>query len=130
MPRALSEDIRQRIIKYHNDGLTPTEIAKHLLICVRTVSRIKKLYSETGCVKAKPHSKTNKKRVFLKDANELLKFVHDNPELSGKDIATHFGCSPALICMRLGEAKITYKKRPLFTKSKASKKGRNSKENF
>ena len=119
MPKALSEDIRERIISYSEKGLMPSEIADKLLICVRTVNRIKKLYRETGSVKAKAYPKTNAKRIFLKDENELAQFVAENPDLSGKEIAAHFGCSSALICIRLSEAKITYKKRLLFTKNKA-----------
>ena len=122
MARALSNDMRQRIISYNESGLTPTEIAKRLLICVRTVSRIKKLYRETGSLAVKKHPKISKKRVFLKDPKELVQFVHDNPDLSGKEIAAHFGCSPALICVRLREANITYKKNLYLQRTKHPKK--------
>lgn len=122
MARALSHDMRQRIIRYNERGLRPTEIAKRLLICVRTVSRIKKLYRETGSFAVKKHPKINKKRVFLKDPKELVQFVHDNPELSGKEIAAHFGCSPALICIRLREANITYKKNIYLQRTKRPQK--------
>jgi transposase len=48
MPRSLSKDLRKRIIAGKEEGKSHAEIARQMRVSVSTVTRLLKLYRETG----------------------------------------------------------------------------------
>jgi transposase len=122
MPKALSEDIRERIIYFYEEGISIKDTAERLHISCSSVDRIRRKYKATGSFKEKERSHSGRPRQLVPDLNILREFVKNNPELSGKDMAEYFKCSASLICIRLGEARITYKKNLYLQRTKRQKK--------
>ena len=122
MAKALSKDIRDRIITYYNDKVSIRDTAQFLQVSKSSVDRIRRLYRETGSYVEKSRSHTGRKREILTDLNALKAFVKETPDMSGVDMAKHFGCSAVIIGRRLAEAGFTYKKNIYLQRAECSKK--------
>ena len=54
MPRPISNEKRADIVKHIQSGESKEDVAKWLLVTLRTINRVMKRYRETGCHKALP----------------------------------------------------------------------------
>ena len=73
-----------------------------------------KKYDETGDIKPKVRVKNNKKV----NPDELKAYVEEHPDAFQYEIAEHFNCTQAWICVLLKELGFTLKKRRNATENK------------
>jgi transposase len=103
---ALSEDLRERVMSYTDNGHTYREASAHFLISERSVCRWSQLRRKRGNLKAilvprSPHKLPDK---------ELLEYVEAHPDAFLREIAEHFHCCTAGVYKALKRLKVTYKK--------------------
>ena len=121
---AYSNDLRERVLKYVENGSSKTEAAGIFGVCLKTIWN--------WIERKKQGDISPKKKVVLPkkiDCECLFQFVKTNPDAYLREIAEEFGVTiPAVFyaCKRL---KITLKKKATFTKSVMKKRERRLKKN-
>ena len=89
MPRIVSEEAKQLIIKWYLEGKTVTEFSKLSGRPWSTVKSIIKKYTETGKVENQ-YTGGRKKIMTSRDRNTLVRIVKDQPTAKTKNIITEF----------------------------------------
>lgn len=110
--KAYSQDLRDRAIKLHKDGLSSISISILLNIGYSAILRWVKCYKETGDYSSKQHLNPGRKRRFT-DKEAVIKYLDENPNALALEIRD--AVAPELPISTFKDAlswmKITYKKR-------------------
>jgi len=77
MPKPLSEDLRQRVIDYYNEGLIQRKIAEILKVSTSFVSRLIKRYKIDKTIKPKIPTLTRPRKC---DYEKARKYIEVNPD--------------------------------------------------
>jgi len=64
MPKAYGEDLRWRIIYYHMDGFSDSEIAERLYMGVSTVKKVKRIFQQWAVVMHLFKGNPGRRKVF------------------------------------------------------------------
>lgn len=112
-----SIDLRERVIKFIEDGGSKTEATRIFAVCRDTIYGWLKKKAEKGTLKDDP-PKRNWKKI---DPSALLAYVEQNPDLTLAEYGNHFGASSPSVHKALKKLKITRKKRPHSTKNEMKK---------
>lgn len=110
--KAYSQDLRDRAIRLHKDGLSSIDISILLNIGYSAILRWVKSYKETGDYSSKQHLNPGRKRRFT-DKEAVIKYLDKNPNALASEIRD--AVAPELPISTFKDAlswmKITYKKR-------------------
>lgn len=113
-----SRDLREQAVRYRQAGHSARETAEAFGTSEDTIYRWEKQFDETGDLSTK---KRVRKRVKVAP-DELRKYVDENPDKLQLEIAEHFSVTPAAICKRMKQLKITRKKRRQPIKSRTRRR--------
>ena len=102
MPAPLSNDIRERVVRYRQQyGGTYEYIAEALGIGRASVSRILRLHRETGAVAPKPPTGGFSRGLDEAAVDELIDMLRKEPDLTLDRLADQWACEhPELACSR------------------------------
>ena len=114
MARAYSNDLRERVIKSYEAGLSKKEIIDIFIIGSDTLNRWIRKYKETGSTEPCKRTKYRAKK-FSDDA--LLEHVKKNPSATLEERAIFFSVKHQSVYSRMKALGITRKKR-LFSMRK------------
>lgn len=112
-----SIDLRERVIKFIEEGGSKTEAARIYAVCRDTIYDWLKKKTENGTL-----SDASPKRKWKKiEPSALLAYVEENPDFTLSEYGKFFGASNPSVHAALKKLKITRKKRPLSTKNEMKK---------
>jgi len=107
-----SRDLRERAIKYVEQGGSIKEACVLFEVSRSSFQRWRGLKNTTGSLKSKSRIKSP-----YKIDNELLKaYISEHPDAYLNEIASHFNVTSPCISIALKRLKITRKKSPYFIK--------------
>lgn len=107
MSQAYSQDLRERVIKNYEIGISKQNIIAIFHIGMDTLNRWIRLYRDTGSVSPKIRT-VYRKRKFSDD--ELLKYIELNPSATLEEIGRQFSVKPSSVHVRLHALNVTRKK--------------------
>jgi len=113
---AYSEDLRERVIAYLEEGHSQEETRIIYKVGVSTIKRWLALLSETGSLEKRSLDRSPRK--FISD--KLNTYIEENPNALLKDVAHQFGGTATGAFHALNREKITLKKR-LYTTRKETR---------
>ncbi len=88
MPKALSMDLRKRVVAAYETGKgTQEEVARQFSIGVATLVRLVSLKRKPGKLEPKPHAGGQKPRLTEADLDELKDVVKEKPDLTRAEFA-------------------------------------------
>jgi transposase len=119
--KALSIDLRERIVRFVKDGGTKADAARNFNICWRTAQRYCKA-DKAGCLA--PKRRPGRKRTFESESLRLA--VARNNDATLKEHAKVFGVSHNAIWKRLRQMAITLKKNSCVTPRGTRRRGGSS----
>jgi transposase len=90
MPRPLSKDLRKRIIAGKEEGKSHAEIAGQMQVCVSTVTRLLRLYRETGRYEVKASRAGRKPRLDEECLQRIAKRIGEQPDITLKELIEAF----------------------------------------
>ena len=122
MPKPLSEDLRQRVIDYCNEGLIQKRIADILKVSTSFVSRLIKRYKEEKTIKPKKPQIT---RPFKLNYEKVITYIQNNPDKTLKEVGKEFNVSDVAILYIFKKLGITNKKKTLDTLKEIKKREKN-----
>ena len=132
--KAVSLDLRERIIKAREDGLTQTQIAERLYVGRTTVQKILRQWRDTGSLEPAP--RPGRPRGVDADGEQRLRAeLAERPDATLQELRDHCGldCSTTSVFRALGRMRQTRKKRsssppngtvPISSKNGAIGRGR------
>ena len=107
-----SKDLRQRAIKYVEQGGSIKEACILFEVSRSSFQRWRNLKTTTGSLTHKSRTKS----PYKIDNEELKTYVNTHPDAYLNEIAAHFGVTAPCISIGLKRLKITRKKSPFFIK--------------
>jgi transposase len=113
MAKALSMDLRERIIRAFNRGEgCRAEIARRFGVCDRTVARLIRLHHETGSVSPRPHGGGNPALFSGEKLQRLRALVAEHPDATLEELRDMSGvsCSVVTVHNTLKRLKLPRKK--------------------
>lgn len=123
MAKAYSNDLRERVIKSYESGISKGEILNIFIISLDTLNRWIRKYKETGSVEPYKRTKYRAKK-FSDDA--LLEDVLKNPSATLEERAMLFSVKYQSVYARMKALGITRKKRLSSMRKETRRKGMNS----
>lgn len=123
MAKAYSNDLRERVIKSYESGVSKEEIINIFIIGMDTLNRWIRKYKETGSVEPCKRTKYRAKK-FSDEA--LLEHVMKNPSSTLEERAIFFSVKHQSIYARMKKLGMTRKKRLFSMKKETRRKGMNS----
>jgi transposase len=113
MPKPISNEKRADIIRHIQAGERKEDIAKWLLITLRTVNRVLKRYNETGSYLALPNAGGQKPLITEEAMNQVAQKVKEVPDMTLLELIDEFNLpfSESALSRRLTRLGFTYKKR-------------------
>ena len=102
-----SEDARELVLKYRDNGHTLVETYKEFGISITTIRDWEHLRANNGSLAKRELNRGAK----TYNPEKLQAYVDENPDAFLKEIAEHFGGSISGAFYALEREKITYKKR-------------------
>ena len=123
MAKAYSNDLRERVIKIYESGISKGEILNIFIISLDTLNRWIRKYKETGSVEPCKRTKY-RERKFSDEA--LLEDVLKNPSATLEERAMLFSVKHQSVYARMKALGITRKKRLSSMKKETRRKGMNS----
>ena len=108
MPNGYSNDLRERVLSYYDDGHTQNETCEVFDIGRRTLNRWLKLRRDTGSAHLRP--RPARRRSAKIEEPKLREYIKMHPDAYLREIAEVFGVTDVAIlyaCRRFG---ITRKK--------------------
>jgi transposase len=124
----LPEKVRAAIVRaFHEQGMSYEEIAKLLDVGEATVSRVLRLYRETGSVAPRPRGGGNFSPIANQVAGELMKLISDRPDATVPELTEEFrsrtgiSTSRSSVLRALHRLGFTRKKSPLSPKSETGR---------
>jgi transposase len=120
--RPVSYEVRELIIKHHEKGEKPEDIAKIIFRGVATVYRIIKLHKESGDVKCKKHGGNNHK-ITPKQEKQILELYKEKPDNTLNNTIEELGLSvtESGLSRFLAKLGLSYKKRHFTQTGKKEK---------
>jgi transposase len=112
-----SEDARELVLKYRDNGHTLDETQKEFGISISTIRDWECLRANNGSLAKRELNRSA--RIYK--PKELQPYVDENPDAFLKEIAEHFGGSVTGAFYALEREKITYKKKTVTTKNETKK---------
>lgn len=107
MAKAYSQDLRERVIKSYESGMSKQEIINIFIIGLDTLNRWIRKYKETGSVA--PYKRTKYRAKKFSD-EALLEHVMKNPSATLEERAIFFSVKHQSIYTRMKALGITRKK--------------------
>jgi len=107
MSKAYSKDLRERVIKNYEEGMTKEKLIEIFQIGISTLNRWIRNYRETGNVEARKRNRYRKRKV---EDEDLKKYVEAHPSATLEQMAKHFKVRAVSIWQRLKKLGITRKK--------------------
>jgi transposase len=94
-------------------GESKQDIAKWLLICVRTVTRVYNKYLQTGTYQPQPLNCGRKPKVTNQTMTDIVTKIKQQPDITLNELIEEFDLkiSQATLCKRLKKLGLTFKKR-------------------
>jgi transposase len=123
MAKAYSNDLRERVIKSYESGVSKKEIISIFMIGTDTLNRWIRKYKETGSIEPCKRTKY-RARKFSDEA--LREHVLRNPSATLEERALFFYVKHQSVFSRMKSLGITRKKRRFSTKKEMRKKEMNS----
>ena len=117
-----SKDLRERAVKYRQEGHTLEETGKVFGVGRATVGEWVKKYEATGDLSNKELHRKAKKLP----PEQLRAYVAEYPDAYQREIGEAFGCSDRAVSKALDRLKITRKKRTTGIRNKKRKKSRST----
>jgi transposase len=113
MPKPISNEKRADIIKHMQAGESKEDIAKWLLITVKTVKRVWKRYQSTGSYEAMPNGGGRKPLVDDETMNRVVSKIKEVPDITLLELIEEFNLpfTESALCRRLIKRDLTFKKR-------------------
>jgi transposase len=113
MPKPISNEKRDTIIKHIQAGENKEDIAKWLFICKRTITRVYNKYQKTGTYKPEPLNCGRKPKITSQTMDNILTKIKQQPDITLKELIEEFDLkiSQAALCKRLIKLGLTFKKR-------------------
>ena len=121
--KPISNDKREAIIKHKQAGKSEDDIAKWLLISVKTVQRIWKQYNETGSYEPRPLNNGRPPLVSAETMDKVVAKIKEVPDMTLRELIDEFdlGISEAALCKRLKKRNLSFKKRLSIQMDKSGK---------
>ena len=113
MAKALSVDLRQRIVDAFNRGEgCRAEIARRFGVCAPTVARLVRLHQETGSVAPRPHAGGNAPAFSGEKLERLRALVAQHPDATLEELRDRSGvaCTVVTVHNTLKRLKLRRKK--------------------
>jgi transposase len=123
MAKAYSNDLRERVIKSYESGISKGEIINIFIISLDTLNRWIRKYKETGSVE--PYKRTKYRAKKFSD-EALLEDVLKNPSATLEERAMLFSVKHQSVYARMKALGITRKKRLSSMRKETRRKGMNS----
>lgn len=114
MPKAYSEDLRQRVLDFLAEGGRPLEAVRQFKVCRGSVY-LWRQQAKAGRKKAFPQGR--KRGVSKVAAGPLKDYIKEHPDQTLAEIGECFGVSGVMIWKRLKQLNYTFKKRAFSTKN-------------
>ena len=113
MPRPISNDKREAVVKHIQAGESKKDVAKWLFITLRTVDRIMKRYNETGSYEALPNAGGQKPLITEEVMSQVVSKIKEVPDMTLLELIEEFDLpfSESALSRRLTRLGLTYKKR-------------------
>jgi len=113
MAKAISSEKRAAIVKHMQSGEDKKDIAKWLLVHVRTVTRVWNKYQSTGSYEATPANSGRKPLVSEETMEQVVSKIKEIPDTTLQELIDEFdlGISQSALCKRLIRLGLTFKKR-------------------
>jgi len=113
MPKPISNEKRDTIIKHIQAGESKEDIAKWLFICKRTITRVYNKYQKTGTYKPEPLNCGRKPKITNQTMDNILTKIKQQPDITLNELIEEFDLkiSQAALCKRLIKLGLTFKKR-------------------
>jgi transposase len=110
MPRAYSQDLRDRVLAAYDRGMETKPIADLFAVSPSWARRVKQRRRETGQTSARPVGSPG---VIKVDRARLTQLVREDPDATLEELRDRLGirCAPSTICMALQALGFTRKKR-------------------
>lgn len=107
MAKAYSNDLRERVMKSYEAGMSKESIVKIFIISLDTLNRWIRKYKETGSVE--PYKKTKHRAKKFSDES-LAEHVMKNPSATLEERANFFSVKHQSVYARMKSLGITRKK--------------------
>jgi len=113
MPKPISNEKRNAIVKHIQAGESKQDIAKWLSICTRTATRVYNKYLQTGTCKPEPLNCGRKPKVTNQTMTAIVEKIKQQPNITLNELIEEFDLkiSQAALCKRLKKLDLTFKKR-------------------
>jgi transposase len=123
MAKALSADVRAKIVRHKQNGENNANISKWLLVCERSIERVWKRFSETGSFDALPQNSGRKPMVSDEIMQKIFDKIKQQPDETLQELVDEFdlNISISALCRKLQKSGLTYKKRRYFQAHKSAK---------
>ncbi|CAK8716676.1 Transposase [Candidatus Electronema aureum] len=119
MAKAYSNDLRKRVIKSYESGISKEEILDIFIISLDTLNRWIRKYKETGSVE--PYKRTKYRAKKFSD-EALLEHVLKNPSATLEERAMFFSVKHQSVYTRMKALGITRKKKISSMKKETKRK--------
>jgi transposase len=116
MTRALSNDLRERVVAMTRDGHSCRNVAKRFGVSVASVVRWSQLFRANGSVAPKPH-RPRRRLVLLPERDWVLARVAAQPDLTVRALRVELAergvrASYGAVWRFLAAERLTFKKKP------------------
>ena len=103
MAKPISNDKREAIVKHMQAGESKEDIAKWLLIHIRTVTRVWNKYNATGSYEPSPHKRGRKPLVTNETMDAVVAKIKEVPDITLFKLIDEFDLpiSESALCRRL-----------------------------
>jgi transposase len=110
MGAAYSQDLRDRVFRCYDRGMTTKQIADVLSVSPAWARRVKQHRRETGRTCALPLGGARRIKI---DPDRLAELVKTHPDATLKELRAMLGitCAESSICMALRRLKLSFKKK-------------------
>jgi Transposase and inactivated derivatives len=122
MAKPISNEKRADIIKHMQAGESKENIAKWLLVCVRTVTRVWNKFTVFGSYEPEPQGSGRKPLVSDKVMDQVVLKIKETPDITLLELIDEFSLpiSESALCKRLIKLGFSFKKRQLIRQSKTA----------
>lgn len=118
--RAISNEIREKIIIHKQNKVTEKDIAKWLLISESTVTKVWSRYVKTGSYLPSPRTQGRKSAVSPSVMAKVEEKIKESPDATLSELIDEFnlGISECALSKKLKKLGYSFKKRQLIQQSK------------
>jgi transposase len=111
--KPISNDKRAAIVKHMQEGKNTKDVAKWLLVSIRTVERIWRKYQKQGHYQPEPLNCGRKPLVDTTTMDKVVAKVREQPDITLQELIDEFKLpiSQSALCRRLRKLGLTFKKR-------------------